>query len=199
MDRPDRTSEPSMTRRGLLRVAGIAGASLLAGCTEDVGEEFPPNHEWPVSGYLPDLPVEERSALVAEHVERTASADIRRAEDLYEGFDDYDLEIESVERDRDVLNVEYTSTEQRSRGDLHCVAALAGAYAALVDAGYDAAALSISILDSAPSSYGVATVETEWAERYNAGELSAPEYGERVTGTIESKRHSPDVGVSPDE
>lgn len=196
MDALDGESNRSRSRRDMLRGAGAAGAFLLAGCTEDVGEEFPPNREWPVSGYLPELPVEERSAMMAERIEATADADVEESEDLRKAVSD---ELESVERERDVLHVEYARTERYSVGDLHHVASLAGAYAALVESGYEAVALSISILDDAPSSYGVATVETPWTEAYNAGELTAEEYGEHVSGTIESKRHSPDVGVSTDE
>ena len=198
MDALDGGSTRSRSRRDLLRGAGVAGAFLLAGCTEDVGEEFPPNREWPVSEYLPELPVEERSAMVAERIEETADSDVEEPEDLQGVLPD-DLAVETVERERDVLHVEYSSAERRRSGTVHQVGSLAGAYASLVESGYDAVALSISILDDAPSSYGVATVETPWAEAYNAGELTAKEYGEHVSGTIESKRHSPDAGVSPDE
>ena len=198
MDALDGESARSRSRRDLLRGAGVAGAFLLAGCTEDVGKELPPNREWPVSERLPELPVEERSAMMAGRIEEAAGADVEEPSDLHAAIPD-DLELEAVEEERNVLHVEYTSTDRYSVGDLHHVASFAGAYAALVESGYDAVALSIAILDDAPSSYGVATVETPWAEAYNADELTAKEYGEHVAGTVESNRHSPDVGVSPDE
>lgn len=198
MDALDGGSARSRTRRGLLRGAGAAGAFLLAGCTEDVGKEFPPNHEWPVSEHLPELPVEERSTMMADRIEETADSDVEEPGDI-EGVLPDDLSVETVEEERDVLHVEYRSAERRASGIVHHVGSLAGAYASLVESGYDAVALSIAVLDDAPSSYGVATVETPWAEEYNAGELTAEEYGEHVSGTIESKRHSPEVGISPDE
>lgn len=198
MDGLDGGADRSGTRRDLLRGAGVAGAFLLAGCTEDVGTELPPNHEWPVSEHVPELPVEERMATMAERIEETAGADVEEPGDI-EGVLPDDLSVETVEEDRDVLHVEYGSTERRTSGTIHHVGSLAGAYASLVGSGYEAVALSVTVLDDAPESYGVATVETPWAEEYNAEEITAKAYGEHVSGTIESKRHSPDVGVSPDE
>lgn len=190
-------SDRSLTRRRLLRGAGVAGAFLLAGCTEDVGKELPPNKAWPVSGHLPSLPVEERITVMAEHVEAAADAAVEEPGDIPTAVPD-GLAVESIERERDVLHLAYASAA-RHAGDLDHVGSLAGAYAALVESGDDATAMSIEILDDAPSSYGVATVETRWAEAYVADELLAEEYAEHVAGTVESKRHSPDVEVSPDE
>jgi hypothetical protein len=199
MDSLDGDADRTRTRRGLIWAAGGAGAFLLAGCTEDVGEEFPENREWRVAEYLPALPVRERSVLLAEEIERLADADVREPEDLADAFEDDAFEVGAIERDRDVLSVAYARTDRTWTGDLHAVGPLAGAYAALIDAGYEAASMSLSILDDAPSSYGIATIQTTWAEAFNAGEISAETYGEHVTGTIESKRHSPEVGVSPGE
>lgn len=198
MDALDGGPTRSRSRRDLLRGAGVAGTFLLAGCTEDVGEEFPPNHEWPVSEYLPELPVEERMATMAEQIEETSGSDVEAPEELPDAVSD-GFSVESVEEERDVLHVEYASSDRYRMGDLYHVGTLAGAYAALVEADYDAVAMSVSILDDAPESYGHATVETPWAEEYNAGELTAKEYAEHVAGTIETMRHSPDVGVSPNE
>ena len=198
MDPLDGESDRSRSRRGLLRAAGTAGAFLLAGCTEDVGEELPPNHEWPVSEHVPELPVEERSATMADRIEEAAGADVEEPEDIPEAVSN-GLSIESVEEERDVLHVEYVSSDRYGTGDLHHVASLAGAYAALVEADHDGVAMSVSILDDAPESYGHATVETAWAEEYNAAELTAKEYAEHVAGTVETTREAPEVGVSPGE
>ena len=192
-------SDRTATRRRVLRAAGVAGTALLAGCTEDVGEEFPENREWPVAGWLPALPVRERAELMAERIEAMADAPLREPADLEGAFEGYALELEFVERERDVLRVGYEDPERRTRGDLQNVGLLAGAYVALVGNGYDATALGVEILDDAPASYGVASAESAWAERYVDGDLSAKGYGELVAGTIESKRHSPEVDVSPDE
>lgn len=198
MDALDGGSDRSRNRRGLLRAAGAAGVFLLAGCTEDVGEEFPPNEEWLVSGYVPELPVEERTATMAERIEAAADAGVESPENLPDAVPD-DLSVESVAEERDVLHVEYVSTDRHRTGPLYHVASLAGAYAALVEAGYDGVAMSISILDDAPESYGHATVETGWAEEYEADELTATEYAEHVAGTVETMRDAPEVGVSPGE
>lgn len=199
MNPHETNQDSSATRRCLLRWGGFVGLAPLAGCTRDVGAEFPPNAEWHVSELTPDLPVREQSKIVADRIEATSSADVDDVDAFVGAVNEYGLAVESVERVRDVLVIEYVTTERFDEGTLHDVATTAGAYAALVDAGDDAVALGITILDDAPESYGVATVETVWARAYNAGEFSAREYGERVAGTVQSKRHPPDVPVSPDE
>lgn len=194
----DGTSDRSRTRRRVLRAIGAAGVFLSPGCTEDVGRELPPNKVWSVSGYVPELPVEERIAVMADRIEDAAEADVAEPRDIPAAVP-AGFEVEAIERERDVLRLAYASSDRHAVGDLHHVASLAGAYASLVDSGYDATAMSIAILDDAPSSYGVATVETSWAEGYVGGELDASEYAEHVARTVESKRHSPDVDISPGE
>lgn len=197
---PSSTDEDrTPTRRRFLRWCGLTATAPLAGCTEDVGTEFPPNEKWPVSELKPALPVRERTELMAELIEETATAEIGDVEAFADAFGEFELEVISVERERDVLMIEYVNMELYSEGNLHGIAPIAGAYAALIDAGYDSVALSIVILDDAPNSFGSATVETTWAEQFNAGDRTAEEYGELVATTVDSKRHPPDVDVSPDE
>lgn len=190
-------STPS--RRRVL--SGLAGAcaALLAGCTEDVGEELPPNIAYPVSRYRPELPVEERLAVMAERVEAAADADVEDLETFAAALEGYALELHSVEQRRDVLVVEYENLDPYGEGNVHDVGLIAGAYAAFVEGGFDGAAAEVTILDAAPATYGVAEVETRWATGYNDGQLTAEEYAELVAGTVESKRHEPDVEVDPGE
>lgn len=187
------------TRRRLLQLSGVAGLFLLSGCIEDIGEEFPANTKWPTAELKPELPVKERTAVLEERIEEMADAEITDEDEFAAAFDDYALEVESVEREQDVLSIEYVNTKLYSEGNLHDIGPIAGAFAALLDDGYDVFALGITVLDAAPASFGSASVEAEWAEAYNAGDLSAKEYGELVATTVESKRHPPEVGVSPRE
>lgn len=173
--------------------------TLLSGCTAEVGDELPPNDKRPVSGYLPALPVTQQSSILAERIRTGADAGIETEEDLAGAFGAYSLEIESVARERDVLTVEYITTERYAEGALHDVGLVAGAYASLVEAGFDGVAMDVTILDDAPASFGAAEVDTAWADGFVAGELTAEEYGELVTTTIETKRDSPDVAVEPSE
>ena len=196
-ERPDRTGRT--TRRRLLQAGAIAATVGLAGCIEEMGREFPENEEWPVAELVPELPVRERTEIVEERISELATADIADPDDLVSTLDEYDLAVEKVERVRDVLTVEYVNTDRYDEGNLHDVGLLAGGYAALVDNGYDAAAFGVTILDDAPASFGSAEIETPWAEAYNAGELTAAEYGELVAGTIESQRYDPEVEVNPEE
>ncbi|QLK25276.1 hypothetical protein HYG81_14415 [Natrinema zhouii] len=200
MDRnASRDGSELLSRRRLLQTGAVTASLGLAGCIEEMGTEFPKNTEWPVSEYVPDLPVEERSAILEERIPELAGAEITDPEELASTLEEYEMAVESVERDRDVLTLEYVNTDRDDEGNVHDVALLAGGYAALVDAGYDAVALGATILDDAPASYGSVTVETPHAEEYNAGELTAAEYGELVVSTIESQRYEPEVNVSPEE
>ncbi|QCS42959.1 hypothetical protein [Natrinema versiforme] len=199
MDRTAGDEHETATRRRFLQAGSVAAAVGLAGCIEEMGTEFPQNTEWPVSEYVPDLPVEERSAIHEDRIPELAAADIADPEGLASTLEEYEMTVESVERDRDVLTLEYVNTDRSDEGNVHDVALIAGGYAALLDAGYDAVALGATILDDAPASYGSATVETTHAAEYNAGELTAAEYGELVVSTIESQRYEPEVDVSPEE
>ncbi|SEQ36327.1 hypothetical protein [Natrinema salaciae] len=187
------------TRRRLLQSGAVAATLGLAGCIEEMGTEFPENEEWPTAEYVPALPVEERSAIAEERIPELAGAAITDPETLASTLEEYDMTVESVERERDVLSLEYVNTDRYDEGNVHDVSLIAGGYAALVDAGYDAVALGATILDDAPASYGSATVETPLAREYNEGALTAAEYGELVVSTIESQRYEPEVDVSPKE
>lgn len=199
MDR--RSSEPKTgrTRRRLLQGGAAAALAATAGCIEEMGAEFPKNEKWPISQYTPDLPVAERSTVFEERIPELAGADITDPAGLASTLDEYELAVESIERERDVLTVEYVNTDRYDEGNVHDVSLIAGGYAALVETGYDATALGATILDDAPASFGSATIETLWAREYNVGTLTAAEYGELVVSTIESQRYQPEVDVSPDE
>jgi hypothetical protein len=200
MDR--RTSEANSgrtTRRRLLQGGTVAALVAAAGCIEEMGTEFPKNEKWPISQYTPDLPVSERSTVFEERIPELAATDIADPAGLASTLDEYELAVKSIDRERDVLTVEYVNTDRYDEGNVHDVALIAGGYAALVASGYDAAALGATILDDAPASFGSATIETGWARKYNADTLTAAEYGELVVSTIESQRYEPDVDVSPDE
>lgn len=189
----------SRSRRNLLRLGGVAVATALAGCTEDIGEEFPPNTHWPAAELVPSLPVREQTEVLADGIEALSTAQIPDEATFETTVEEYGLSVEAIERTREVLTVDYVNNDRYASGTLHDVGLIAGAYAALIAAGYDSVALGITILDPAPASFGSASIETEWTRQYNEGRLSAAEYGELVATTIESMRRPPDVGVSPDE
>lgn len=187
------------TRRRFLRAGSLTCGALLAGCTADVGEELPPNRKRTTSEYAPELPVVERTSILAERIRQGADAEVETLDDMAAILEEYALDVEDVARERDVVTLEYVATERYREGTLHHVGLVAGAYASLVAAGVDAVAVDVTILDDAPATFGAAAVETRWAERFNDGTLSAKEYGELVADTIESKRDDPDVDVEPSE
>ncbi|QLG47615.1 twin-arginine translocation signal domain-containing protein [Natrinema halophilum] len=187
------------TRRRFLQTVTVATAVASAGCIEEIGTEFPKNEQWPISEYVPDLPVAQRTAVLEERIAVLSTDRIADPDALASKLSEYELAVESIERKRDVLTIEYVNTDRREEGTVHDLALLAGGYAALVEGGYEAAALEATILDDAPASYGSATVETPWAAAYNAGELTAAEYGELVVTTIKSQRSEPQINVSTAE
>lgn len=197
--RPDAEDGPTLSRRRLLGVGGLVGLASLSGCTRDVVEEFPKNTKWPLSETKPDLPVLERSDVLKEGVRSMSDADVETVDEFAATLEAEGFEIEVVEEVRDVLSVEYVSTIRAGKGTYHDIAVIAGAYATLVENGYDVYALALTIHPAQASSYGSWVVETRMAKRYNAGELTAAEYGELVAKTLESSRTPPEVGVKPEE
>ncbi|MFC3958549.1 hypothetical protein [Halovivax cerinus] len=196
-----RSTSPTgwLTRRRVLRIGAVAGLAGLAGCTEDVGSELPPNTKWPVAELIPSLPIETRADRFDASVEAAAGADVSDVETFTEAVTIRVPRVESVREKRDVLAVDYVTDVDRSEGIGNHVAALAGAYAALVDAGYDAYALGTTILESPDEPIGSVVVYTDWANAYTTGRYTTAEYRELVWTTIESTRHSPTIEVAPDE
>lgn len=188
-------------RRTVLRRGGVAlaGALALAGCTEDVGEELPPNEHWPVSDLVPELPVDRRKDVLVAGIEELSTADIEDVDGFVAALEEHDIALESVEEMVEKLSVEYVETDSERRGVLEVAGRVAGTYAALVDAGYEAKALEFVFFEPDESAIGVVEIATDWAIEFNEGVLSAGEYAELVAGTIESKREPPEPDVAPDE
>lgn len=197
--RPSSEDGATLSRRRLLGVGGLVGLASLSGCTRDVVEEFPKNTKWPVSETIPELPVLERSDVLEDGIEAMSDENVETLEKFSATLEEKGLQIERVEELRDVLSMEYVSHVRASEGTYHDIAMVAGAYAGLVQHGYDVYALALTIHPAEASSYGSWTVETRVAKRYNAGELTAAEYGELVAKTLESTRTPPEVGVKPEE
>jgi len=199
MDRPPATA--STSRRTLLKRGALTlvPAVALAGCTSDVGEELPGNEHWPVSGFIPDLPIEQRHETMAARIEEFAAADIRDIEGFVAVFEDRGVAFESVEEVADQLHLEYVEPDPEERGFLHIFGAVAGAYASLVDAGVEPRALELVLFETDGSTIGVGEIATDWASAYNEGDFSAAAYGEHVITTVESRREPPEPGVEPEE
>lgn len=196
---PSRRDETSLSRRRYLRLGGLVGLTSLSGCTRDVVEEFPQNTKWPLSETVPELPVHERSEVLEEGVLSMSDVDVQTVDDFTSALKEEGIDVRAVEETHEVLSVEYVSQVSASEGTYHDIATIAGVYAVLVENGYDVYALALTIHPEDASSYGSWTVKTRVAKRYNAGELTAAEYGELVATTLESTRSPPEVGVKPDK
>ncbi|WP_247000081.1 hypothetical protein [Halosolutus gelatinilyticus] len=190
------TSRRSALRRG---AAAIAGTIALAGCTEDVGEELPPNEHWPIVEAVPDLPVRQRSDVLEARIEELSGLEIADVDGFTAALEERGVAFETVEEETEQLHLEYVETAPERHGTLEIVGSIAGAYAALVDAGFRALALELVFLEPDGETIGVAEIATEWAVRYVQDRLSAGEYGELVAGTIETRREPPEPDVAPGE
>ncbi|ADJ14853.1 hypothetical protein [Halalkalicoccus jeotgali] len=193
--------DPSCSRRALLArgAGGLVALGGLSGCVAEVGEQFPPNREWPTGEYVPALPVTKRSDVLVAGIEALAERDIEDETEFEETLSEHGVAVETVERERGALTVEYVATGLGDGGVFQDLGPIAGAYAAIVGAGYEAAFLDVTILDGGSTVFGAAEVETSWALEYHQGTASATEYGERVAGTVES-RHSPaGIGSATEE
>lgn len=192
--------ERTISRRGMLaRGVGALGiAAGLSGCTQEIGEQFPPGREWPTGEYAPDVPVTKRSDVVESGIEAFEGRDIGDEEEFEDAIDEYGIDVESVEREQRVLTVEYVATDLERGGGLHDVGPIAGAYAALIETDYEAEFLEMTILDDESTSVGAAEVETSWAIEYNRGAYTTTEYGELVAGTVKSQRYPTEVGATPE-
>lgn len=197
----DRSSRETATRRTALLRAGaaLAGTLALSGCTQDVGEELPANEHWPISEFVPELPVDERSAVLEAGIEALSDAEIDDVDGFVATLEDRGFEFEAVEEVADLLHLEYVERNPVRNGTYEVAGLVAGAYAALVDAGFEARGAELVFSAANGNTIGVVEVATEWATAFNEGTLSTGEYGEHVAATIESRRQPPEPDVAPDE
>jgi hypothetical protein len=82
-----------------------------------------------------------------------------------------------------IVELEYVIEE----GAVHTIGIVAGAYAALIEAGHDSELLEATVLNPADAPFGLYEIETTWAEEYNAGEISAAEYADEILVTVETE------------
>lgn len=184
-----------MERRQFVRKGTLAvvGAAAVAGCAEDAADlgpsPTPAKEKTPVGDDLPDLPVKEKSDELAAKIEAIHGEDIGDPTELAEtlrseGVTEADVTEES---EGGYLSLEYVGEVTEEEGLVADVGTVAGAYAALVDAGFDGEALEVTVLDGEGRETGSYQIPTRWATEYNEGRVSAKEYGEMVVGTMETK------------
>lgn len=171
----------------------------LAGCTQDVGEELPPNEHWPTAEHVPELPVHRRKDVLKAGLEELSKANIDGIESFAAVLQDRNLKLESVEEVAQKLSVEYVETALETKGTFEITGLVAGAFTALIDAGFETKGLELVFFEPEGSVIGVVEVATEWAVAFNRGDLSAGEFGELIAGTVESRRVPPERDIAPDK
>jgi hypothetical protein len=177
-----------MRRRTYLRRVAAAGAVGIAGCAkrEAAREETATvaKNQTPVADSVPDLPVEERSEVVAAAIEDAAGAEMDSAEAFAAALDERGLDVVALEPESDVvLTLEYVAS---ANGVIEGIGVVAGAYAAFVAGGDPEPELAAEILDENEVTFGGFHVFADWAAAYVTGERSAAAYGEMVVGTVET-------------
>lgn len=204
-----------MNRRTFLHRGGVSTAALvvLSGCTEETLEEAetrPPFLDFDVEEF--DLPVNEQLDVVEEGVLRAEEAEIENTDNFEAYLEDQDISVEGLaeedkiieeklEIEREdvdvveeephgeglVLELEYVQPERTETGTLSAIGLIAGGYATLVEAGYDAEKLEATVLDSEHTSFGSFDVLTSWAEEYNEEITTARVYGSKPRTAVKSE------------
>lgn len=182
----------SLSRRSILAGVGIAAALPLAGCTEeeDVGYEETPTpveEQTPSEDVSPDLPVREHSEEYEATLEEGLAADVTDLDSFRAALEDHGLAIEKLEPKDRFLFLEYFGDDP-ARGVLRDMGFVAGAYATLVSAIGDPGRLEVSVLEDDGTPFGSYTAYVAWARDLDEGELTPPDYGEKVFETFKTKR-----------
>lgn len=86
-----------------------------------------------------------------------------------------------------IIKLEYVLDEQIEEGAVRTIGIVAGGYATLLEAGHDAELLEAVVLNPADEPFGSYKIEGTWAEEYNAGELTAAEYGDEILTTVQTE------------
>lgn len=199
-----------MNRRAFLfrSTAGIGGATLLAGCTEEnlkQAETEPPFVGEFVAEEEADLPVTQRLASGAAGVERAEGVeisnldafesyllsneiDVRKLEETTTEYEDEEIKPEVGAREHDpVVTLEYVVHETFEQGLMYHLGIVAGGYAALVAANHDSAKLEATLFEPDGGAFGEYSIRRRWAEEYVGGELSSRKYAGEVLRLAESK------------
>lgn len=86
-----------------------------------------------------------------------------------------------------IIELEYVLEERAEEGAVHTLGLVAGGYAALLEAGHGSELLEATVLNPSHEPFGSYDIERTWAEEYNAGEISAAEYGDEVLTTMQTE------------
>jgi hypothetical protein len=103
-------------------------------------------------------------------------------------IEDQGIEVKTVEIDEEenTLSVEYYSTGTTEQQMVEDMGMIAGVYAGAIDQGVTTDRMEVTALDPVDDSETASWyAETEWAESYNAGEMTADEFSMRVLLTLE--------------
>lgn len=205
-----------MNRRTLLKRGGVAVTAIVAmsGCTEETLEEAetrPPFLD-NVDVEELQLPVNQQLDVIEESVLLAENAEV---EDI-DGFEAYleeqeisvehlsetekiiekklEIEREDVEvienephGEETVLELEFVQSDRAETGSLYAIGVIAGGYASLIDAGYDAELLEATVLDESKQLFATFDVLTKWAEEYNEGIVTTRVYGNKPWMSVKSK------------
>lgn len=178
-----------MNRRDFLTRGAVAVGSIaaLSGCTEETLEQAEKNPlpiDEAVAEEEIDLPVDQRLEAAGEGIDRAEDAEIESVDDLETYLVEQGVQVEALEEKEaaglPIVSLEYVDEEVIERGMMHNLGIVAGGYAALVAADHDSEKLEASLLAPDGETFGEYTIESEWAEEYDDGEITAREYANDV-------------------
>lgn len=205
-----------MNRRTLLKRGGaaITAAVAMSGCTEETLEEAetrPPFLDHVDVEEL-QLPVNQQLDVVEESVLLAENAEIEDIDGFEAYLEEQEISVEhlsetekiieeKLEIEREdigvienephgegtVLELEFVQSDRAETGSLYAIGVIAGGYASLIDAGYDAELLEATVLDESKQLFATFDVLTKWAEEYNEGIVTTRVYGNKPWMTVKSE------------
>lgn len=182
-----------MRRRTLLSHCALLCGTATAGCTTTALEEAerppPPLEGFGVSNV--DLPVTQPLGVAAAEIERLAAATIDTPAAFAAALDAHQLTVRDLTVEThaggETLSLHYTPSDAGDRGLMSHLGAVAGGYAALVDAGHESDPLEVTIHDATGDAFGTYESRRSWAESYLDGTTTAREYAEEIDVTVETR------------
>lgn len=137
----------------------------------------------PLSDVIPELPVEERSDVLAAGVAAGLGTEASDLESFESALTEAGVPVESVDNVEGVVEVTYPA--DWTDGLLYGVGLVGGAYAVLARSDYATEELGATVLDADGQAFGEFSAEIDWTRRLDEG-LAESEYGTLVADTLET-------------
>ncbi|MFD1515140.1 FxLYD domain-containing protein [Halomarina rubra] len=193
-----------MNRRHYLAAAGTLSVTVLAGCSsEDNGAPGDITDGSVPSTTQPSTPTQTAARTASEAVEKATTGSGASTEtpivdtpstelsgdDYQVMFEEFlqseGISVEEVAVEGDRAQIDYTMLATTQSEIVEEMGTVSGAYAALVDDGWQTSGLDATILASDGSVAGTFSLEADMAQAFANGEISNEEFGQTLIESLE--------------